>query len=726
MTSTVIPSFDDIISILHESGNHLEEEESDQIQMILSQCDNDKNKFISIIIQAHFQHNTSPKPSTSRLSQETAGIILYRYMSNIDLDTSNIIAMASHIIPKLKKGNIVDIGAVSHILRENGVSGLVFVKGTKDYMNGAKFSRLFISLDNWKENKGVFSRFWREMNKWEPMVTDNMDKDAITKHDDQINTTLSGGTRRADHIIISVEAEEEQKGTSSPDATGTECKLSFSECTSCQRIKSVLARYQSAVSQLSHTDQMRTNSQKIIDDLFDENYSATDLLDDFQHIIREHHVDDEQSQFDLCFEFMINTAPRISCDISKCKAARLYFSRRRGKIDEMNSGNVEIPSDYRAATLWQIHSYFVHSLETTMLTKKERMDIEEEIKMRDEDLEDERDELELKLVTEKMRQKSMVMNHIMDDPDNTKFVTSNVFVDSDRGNEDEEKLEDLTIGDEEEMKYPEEILERRRSTIYRDDEHILREFCSLTSCDPAIAVLFLNKSEWNLHIAMNRFYEFNGDHTQIDSFLEQKENVSVQQDDGVYTEGIQFWYWGRDEMPSDAIPVKPRHETLKDEIMSTGLVGMTTWTCFVAQCQTLLEAKFVRQLTANGVDEHVYNIKAGDAFVVKWLLALKLYTDFDALNTMFCEHFRLKKLSQNQFETVRSLVNRNRRFWHFAKLLVECVQCFGRLLVCKKSRFYRGIGRRFILKRFVARFHVPLSTSKSVCTVYNSFDADDI
>ena len=58
-----------------------------------------------------------------------------------------------------------------------------------------------------------------------------------------------------------------------------------------------------------------------------------------------------------------------------------------------------------------------------------------------------------------------------------------------------------------------------------------------------------------------------------------------------------------------------------------------------------------------------------------------------------------------------------------AKSLIECVQCFGQLLVKKKKMFYRGIADEFILKRFVAQFHVPLSTSKSVSFLFSNISS---
>eukprot|EP01084_Bolivina_argentea_P302967 523020_1 len=45
-----------------------------------------------------------------------------------------------------------------------------------------------------------------------------------------------------------------------------------------------------------------------------------------------------------------------------------------------------------------------------------------------------------------------------------------------------------------------------------------------------------------------------------------------------------------------------------------------------------------------------------------------------------------------------------------AKLLVECVQCYGKLLL-KKRRFYRGVNDEFMFKKFATRYRVPLSTT---------------
>ena len=118
-------------------------------------------------------------------------------------------------------------------------------------------------------------------------------------------------------------------------------------------------------------------------------------------------------------------------------------------------------------------------------------------------------------------------------------------------------------------------------------------------------------------------------------------------------------------------------------------------------------------MVANGVDEAIYGIKSGMPFDFGHLIALKLYTDLNNLNAEFCKQFHSTDASA---ESARKLGALHSGWWHMAKLLAECVQCFGQLLVGNDTRYYRGINKAFIFSRFITRFNAPLSTSKSVCT----------
>lgn len=282
----------------------------------------------------------------------------------------------------------------------------------------------------------------------------------------------------------------------------------------------------------------------------------------------------------------------------------------------------------------------------------------------------------------------------------------------------EKKCEDDHVEEKEEQKYPQNDDTPENEYIAPKDEgQILESFCSVTHCDREIAVPFLKDAKWNLPIALERFYAFSGDIKLLESWTDTIHRRGFV-DGAVYTEGIRLWYWAQDDkMPSNAVPVSRQHPNLKDEMLATRYIGITSWRRLYQHCTTLIDAKFVRNMTANGIGAEIYDILLEAPFEMQWLLALKLYTDFNELNGEFCEHFRLKQLTQNTMESAQSLAIRNAKFWNFAKLLTECVQCFGQLLMSKKKRYYRGINRLFLFPRFVARFYAPLSTSKSVCTL---------
>ena len=173
----------------------------------------------------------------------------------------------------------------------------------------------------------------------------------------------------------------------------------------------------------------------------------------------------------------------------------------------------------------------------------------------------------------------------------------------------------------------------------------------------------------------------------------------------------------------------------------------------------------------NGNGEHIYGIKGGTAFDLEHIMALKLYTDFDQLCGLFCDQFRLKTIIDDILESVESLRARNECFYHLAKLLTECVQCFGAIIYgdinykqikrrksakwstnengnedededmvgdmsdvsddqdfglkndvfikrSKQRHFFRGIKGEYMFRRFVTRYHCPMSTTWDVCCYF--------
>ena len=493
---------------------------------------------------------------------------------------------------------------------------------------------------------------------------------------------------RTVHTTTNVYSEE-----SYPDET--ECKYSFEECPQCQQTKRVLVEYQKTISADKHFT---------ADSIFTDEYTVVDLLNDFHHCRQAHSVGDDENpnKFEMCHEFMINAKPSIQCHSANCQVLRRQYRRRRG-----DTGNDRDSDDYRETILLQIHCYLIHSMDITKLTRHERIVVESQSDP----------ELKQKKVHQFMKGKSQSLKEIVGDTTNDKFV-SNV-------DNNELKLED----DDSMEAFPVAIARRSTTTfstlpqqkeyeyLERDDVQILNNFQRITDCNEEVAVAYLRDAEWNPAIALHRFYD-----EQNESGMDIGQNAAdLSQNDGIYTNGVEFWYWNSDCRPRNALTVKPKYSNLKEEMVTAGHLGIKMWYDLVKLCETLLKVRWVQKIKANGNGLHIYGIKAGFAFALKWLLALKLYTDFDNLNHEFCDQFRLKVFSGNRDESILSIKKRNGRYFNMSKQLTECVQCFGQMLVGKKKRYYRGVSRAFVFSRFISRFHVPLSTSKSVCPWTASF-----
>eukprot|EP01084_Bolivina_argentea_P037529 69435_1 len=176
----------------------------------------------------------------------------------------------------------------------------------------------------------------------------------------------------------------------------------------------------------------------------------------------------------------------------------------------------------------------------------------------------------------------------------------------------------------------------------------------------------------------------------------------------IYNHGISFWYWGNKK--SNKQCVVKRFQNLKEEILHFKKFTRKQWDNLVVECDDLIKTDRIRTISCNGHNTNVYEMQKDVSITVDHVYSIKLYTDYTWLCKIFCDAFRLKKISENQYERVRSLKRRNEKVANWAKLLMESVQCFGRLRITDK-KYYRGVTKAFIFIRFIARFNVPLSTT---------------
>eukprot|EP01084_Bolivina_argentea_P068594 124847_1 len=110
-----------------------------------------------------------------------------------------------------------------------------------------------------------------------------------------------------------------------------------------------------------------------------------------------------------------------------------------------------------------------------------------------------------------------------------------------------------------------------------------------------------------------------------------------------------------------------------------------------------------------------YGIKNNAAITVSHLLSVVVYCSYDKLQRTFSETFRLRNS-----ENLLSLKQRHANFYHFAKLLRECVELYGtRAIDGRIKNFYHGINQQMLFKSPTAFICGVLSTTSDFSVAIN-------
>eukprot|EP01084_Bolivina_argentea_P266586 452186_1 len=245
------------------------------------------------------------------------------------------------------------------------------------------------------------------------------------------------------------------------------------------------------------------------------------------------------------------------------------------------------------------------------------------------------------------------------------------------------------------------------------DIDIINTFCVLTSVHKNTAIFWLEATHWNITFALNQYWSLNGDLSKIifhpeDQHTDEKIDTDEKEKEIIYQKGIQFYYWKSQK--SNETYIAKQFMNLKEEMLSFPKFTLCQWTDLVDECTILIETFKIKQISSNGNNADIYDIKQGQPFTLHHLQAVKLYTDYNWLFTVFTGAFRLRKISENCYERLESLKRRNQKVANLARLLQESVQSYGRLRVTSK-KYYRGINKPFIFHKFITRFNEPLSTT---------------
>eukprot|EP01084_Bolivina_argentea_P220229 373276_1 len=219
-----------------------------------------------------------------------------------------------------------------------------------------------------------------------------------------------------------------------------------------------------------------------------------------------------------------------------------------------------------------------------------------------------------------------------------------------------------------------------------------------------------------------------------------------------FSTGIVFWYWkyyeniDEDKYRQEQLDVnqydfggysmkklfvKRFYKSFKEEILNSGFLNKREYDEHVVRRAVLFfrtkRSKSLSCQFALGENDPLhFGIYRGAKIKASHLEAVILYCDFTQFSTKFSKAFRATKLN----ESIKSIKNRNSKFYHTAKNLRELVQYYGlsgydvRDGATESGPFYTGMAARVRMAAFAIRLNGPSSTSKQLEVAIKSATTD--
>eukprot|EP01084_Bolivina_argentea_P034777 64414_1 len=139
-------------------------------------------------------------------------------------------------------------------------------------------------------------------------------------------------------------------------------------CKSLQRIKIILIKW-NKITQSTIVNECKDELDILIRDIFhDNNYTMTQLLNDFNHIKYDHYVDENDLVFGEVFQYFTKGVD-IICNPRTCRQIERYYRDRSKLVNGYMLDSYEDNSDYIQDfntkyifnMITRIHVYFIHS-----------------------------------------------------------------------------------------------------------------------------------------------------------------------------------------------------------------------------------------------------------------------------------------------------------------------------------------------------------------------------
>eukprot|EP01084_Bolivina_argentea_P049635 91289_1 len=197
-----------------------------------------------------------------------------------------------------------------------------------------------------------------------------------------------------------------------------------------------------------------------------------------------------------------------------------------------------------------------------------------------------------------------------------------------------------------------------------------------------------------------------------------------------YSFGTTYFYWTKskicklDENEGDysmewkiTVPLAPldwyitqKFKGLKQEVLHNELqqINMTQWNILWQDAADHIQTQHVRNMYCRRRRTAKYwDMKYGQQISNNHLISLMLYCNFDVLQYEYSKTFR--PIDRN--ESAASIKERHRNFFHFSKLLRECVECFGMKKPNSDITVFHGTNKKFVFPAMHAFVAGPFSTT---------------
>eukprot|EP01084_Bolivina_argentea_P160830 280033_1 len=199
--------------------------------------------------------------------------------------------------------------------------------------------------------------------------------------------------------------------------------------------------------------------------------------------------------------------------------------------------------------------------------------------------------------------------------------------------------------------------------------------------------------------------------------LDDEQMEEKTENEGIYNFGLKYNYWKN----------KPKYACLKNEMINNKICKIELKVYKLAYEKAIYLLKNSDKIKKlKGDDEflenadklkHRYN---GQPIGVQNVLTVVFYTDYDTLSYNFSSTFR--KLKQD--ETNEEVLQRNKEYFNWSKMLCETVNIFGTQMKSSKIKaFYHGVSLMYFTS-FVTSFNGPTSTTTKlqVATIFAKND----